>query len=213
MTVIDLTHTIKPGMPVYPGTEPPRIERANTIETDGFLEHKLTMYSHTGTHMDAPSHILKNGRTLDSYAADFFVGRASVIDVRDAEGRSITLESIRKYSQLLTEIDFLLLRTGWGERWGSEEYFSGYPVLNEDATKWLAGSFHLRGIGVDAISVDREDTTLFPVHGALLGKEMVILENIAHIDAVRDERFLFSCLPLKTEHADGSPVRAVAMLL
>ena len=70
-------------MPVYPGTEPPVLENANTYEKDGFKETKLSMFSHTGTHIDAPAHIFEHGQTLDKFEADTFVGKALVIDCRE----------------------------------------------------------------------------------------------------------------------------------
>ena len=85
MKVHDLTHTIRNDMPVYPGTEQPRLTTACTIDQCGYRETLLHMYSHTGTHMDAPAHMLKNGAALDSYDAARFTGRAVVVDCRDAE--------------------------------------------------------------------------------------------------------------------------------
>ena len=74
MSVLDLTHTISGEMPVYPGTEKPVLTTACTIETAGYRETLLHMYSHTGTHMDAPAHMIARGRTLDSYGVEKFVG-------------------------------------------------------------------------------------------------------------------------------------------
>ena len=74
MSVLDLTHTISVEMPVYPGTEKPVLTTACTIETAGYRETLLHMYSHTGTHMDAPAHMIARGRTLDSYGVEKFVG-------------------------------------------------------------------------------------------------------------------------------------------
>lgn len=81
LTVLDLTHTIAEGMPVYPGTEPPTLQQANTIEKDGFAEKRICMYSHTGTHIDAPAHMLGGAPSLDQLGAGQFVGTAMVIDV------------------------------------------------------------------------------------------------------------------------------------
>ena len=67
MTVIDLTHTIREDMPVYPGTEPPRLTTACTVSQCGYRETLLHMYSHTGTHMDAPAHMMDGAPTLDSF--------------------------------------------------------------------------------------------------------------------------------------------------
>ena len=69
MKVLDLTHTIRAEMPVYPGTEPPELTTANTYAADGFQETLLRMYSHTGTHIDPPAHLFAGARTLDRYPA------------------------------------------------------------------------------------------------------------------------------------------------
>ena len=81
MRVLDLSHPIHAGMPVYPGTPRPGVAPANTIAEHGFAERLLTLSSHTGTHMDAPAHLLEGGRTLDSYPPDRFVGPGCVIDL------------------------------------------------------------------------------------------------------------------------------------
>ena len=80
MKVYDLTHTISPDMPVYPGTEPPTLTVANTIECDQFKETLLSMYSHTGTHIDPPAHIVPDGKTLDAFPPEQFIGTTLVID-------------------------------------------------------------------------------------------------------------------------------------
>ena len=67
MKVIDLTHTIQEGMPVYPGTEPPVFEPANSYEIDGFRETRISMFTHTGTHIDPPAHLFAGRTTLDSF--------------------------------------------------------------------------------------------------------------------------------------------------
>jgi len=70
MRVIDLTHVIESSMPVYPGTEPPTFEPANTYEKDGFKETRISMFTHTGTHMDPPAHLFRNRATLDAFPPD-----------------------------------------------------------------------------------------------------------------------------------------------
>ena len=80
MKVIDLTHTIKENMPVYPGTEPPCLEPANSYEKDGFKETRISMFSHTGTHMDPPAHLFAGRTALDAFGPEQFIGKALVID-------------------------------------------------------------------------------------------------------------------------------------
>ena len=83
MKVIDLTHTIRENMPVYPGTEPPKLSPTSSYESDGFKETLLQMYTHTGTHMDPPAHIFSGRTTLDEFPVDQFIGKALVIDCRE----------------------------------------------------------------------------------------------------------------------------------
>lgn len=83
MKVIDLTHTIRENMPVYPGTEPPKLSPTSSYESDGFKETLLQMYTHTGTHMDPPAHIFSGRTTLDEFPVEQFTGKALVIDCRE----------------------------------------------------------------------------------------------------------------------------------
>jgi len=208
-TVLDLTHTLTEGMPVYPGTEPPRIQPANTVAKDGFAEKLLSMYSHTGTHIDAPAHMLEGGPTLDQLGAGHFVGTACVLD---AVGRTeIGLPELQAQATLIEGCDFVLFHTGWSRLWGQEAYFSDFPVLSREAAGWLAGR-GLKGVGFDAISVDPVGSVDFENHHLFFGAGMISIENLTGLAALAGTRFLFSCLPLKIAEADGSPVRAVAIL-
>ena len=114
MRVIDLTHTIKENMPVYPGTGTPKLEPANTYEENGFQETLVSFYSHTGTHMDPPAHLFAGRTTLDAFPASQFLGRALVIDCTHLrEGEAITMKELRKYGGLEDTVDFLLFYLGW----------------------------------------------------------------------------------------------------
>jgi kynurenine formamidase len=233
MRIVDLTHYLEAGMPVYPGTESPVLEEANTISRDGFREKKITLYSHTGTHMDAPAHILPGAPTLDGLPPDQFMGTARLADIRgDIRGgrksRLVGLEELRLAAGLESggrdsdtgnggsgnaalPFEFLILRTGWEKIWGAAEYFGNFPVLDEKAARWLAG-LGLKGVGLDAISVDPVESHDLPVHRILLGSGMVIVENLANLDSLPygHEQFRFFCAPLRIRDADGSPVRALA---
>jgi arylformamidase len=195
-------------MPVYPGTEPPSMDRANTLERDGFLEHRLCMHTHTGTHMDAPAHILPGGATLDSYPADRFMGPAFMIEALDGPPG---IASLRAHEDEIRKSDFLIMRTGWGEKWGSDGYFSGFPVLDVAAADWLCG-MELKGFGVDAVSVDPVGDSSLPVHHVLLESGILIIENLANLSMLASPRLVFACLPLHISGADGAPARAVAIV-
>ncbi len=211
MEVVDLTHFISSTMPVFPGTEPPTITDVFTIERNGFAEKMLRLVSHTGTHIDAPGHILPGSARLDGVSVDRFLGPGLVLDVSAVRGRTIEVNDILHYEAKLRRVDFALLLTGWAKHWGAAEYFGPYPVLSSSSAQWLAG-FGLKGLGVDAISVDEVDSTALTVHRALFAKDIMIIENLSGLEPLTGRQFTFSCLPLKIVDADGSPVRAVAII-
>ena len=210
MKIIDLTHWIEPGMPVYPGTAAPVLEEANTIARDGFAEKKLSLNSHVGTHMDAPAHMLPGGRTLDSYPVDLFWGRAVLADFSPRRLEWIELEDLLPFAPLLQAAQFLILRTGWGERWGTPAYFEGFPALSAGAADWLVKS-GVRGLGTDAISIDRIDDPAFPVHQRIFEAGLFAIENLANLHLLPVE-FSLGCFPLAIRDADGAPARVVAWI-
>lgn len=219
MNIIDLTRTIEPDMQIFPGTEPPKIEQTNTLEQNGFRERRLTLYSHTGTHVDAPSHLLTEGLTLSDLSPDSFFGKAVCIDLSDPERPPITRERLEAWEKSIARSDFLILNTGWGEYWGSPDYFGDFPVLDVDAAEWLT-RFSLKGIGIDSISFDSMTSTELPVHKIFLSRRILLIENLANLDELqteasrdRSENTIFlSVFPLKVEGCDGSPVRAAAII-
>lgn len=211
MKVIDLTHVIEEGMPVYPGTETPRLEPANTCEKDGFQETRISMFSHTGTHMDPPAHIFPQRTTLDCFPPEQFIGKAIVIDCRDlSEGKSITLDYIYRAGEKAELADFLLFNLGWDQRWGFESYFGDYPCLDDEVMDYiLKGKY--KGIGFDVIGLDPIADANLTRHKKLFAeKEIVNIENLCHLEQCGSGLFWFSCFPLKIKDSDGSPIRAIA---
>ena len=206
MKICDLTHTIRNDMPVYPGTEQPRLTTACTIEETGYRETLLHMYSHTGTHMDAPAHMLPDGATLDSYAPEKLAGAAVVVDCRGQ--KAITLPLLQRYD--LSGVDFVLFCTGWDKKWGTPAYYENFPCLTAEAAAYLA-ALPLKGVGEDSISLDPCDSTDFPNHITLMKAGFINTENLTGLDALLGRRFTFVTLPLKFENADGCSCRAIAM--
>ena len=211
MKIIDLTHTMSREMPVYPGTETPRFDPANTYEKDGFKETRISMFSHTGTQMDPPAHLVPGRTTLDAFEASQFVGRACVIDCSElGEGGRITMAHINKNRENADKAEFILFHTGWDRYWGKEEYFGDYPYINEEVAEYLMKG--KKGVGLDVIGLDPIADENLTIHKKLfLGNEIVIIENLTNLGKLGKELFTFCALPLKYENADGSPIRAIAM--
>lgn len=210
MTILDLTHLINDKMPVFPGTEAPVIKQVLTLEAHQNREKLITMFSHTGTHMDAPAHMIQEGKTLDQLAIDHYVGPALVIDCRAVTDYEITLSLLKKYEAAIKKAEFVLFCTGWSSRWGAANYFDEFPALTMEAAEWLSNQ-GLKGVGTDVISIDLLSAEVFHIHHILLGANMVIVENLNGLERLLDKTFTLSVLPLKIEDADGSPVRAIAM--
>ncbi len=213
MKIIDLTHTISENMPVYPGTERPKLAQANTYEKDGFKETLMTMYSHTGTHMDPPAHLYANRTTLDKFPITQFIGSAVVIDCSELEeGGRITMEHINKNREIADKAEFLIFRTGWDKYWGKDEYYGDYPFIDNDVAEYIVSN-NKKGVGLDTIGLDPIRDENLTLHKKLFKEnEIVIIENLTDLKLVGNDLFTFFALPLKHENADGSPIRAVAVL-
>ena len=213
--IIDLSHVLNEKITVYPDTVGPKFEAINTVAEHGFAELQMTMVLHSGTHIDAPCHILGNTKSLSDFSVDKFMGTAIVIACQHKE--EIDLAYLKTFEHLIAQVDFILFFTGWQYKWNSDAYFEDCPLLTKEAATWLT-QFKLKGIGLDAFSVDpvisanivTEET--LPNHYILMKREIILIENLTNLDKLPEGIFIFQCLPLYIEHADGSPVRAIAIV-
>ncbi|WP_338728932.1 cyclase family protein [Haladaptatus sp. DJG-WS-42] len=214
MTSIDLTHPVAGGMPVYPG-DPPVTFRGHAIyQIDGYRVTGLSFGSHTGTHIDAPSHTEKNGKTLDTFPISTFSFEAVCVDCRHRGARDrIRLADLPAETDV-ADADMLAFHTGWDAHWGTDAYLD-HPYLDVTVAEWCATrNLH---VGIDAFSPDPTpsqneaagEPTGSPAHHALLGHDCLIVENLCKLDRVPD-RFHLDAFPLSLADADGAPVRAVA---
>ena len=214
MSWIDFTHIISPSMSTFPGTPAPELSTVATVPANYYRETKLQLYSHMGTHMDAPAHIIENGRTLDQFPAEHFIGSAVVIPctpkcMPDETYPVIDMSALEPYMEAAEAADFLIFSTGWESKWNdSATYRSSYPILAPDIA-FFAATRHKKGIGVDTLSPDRPDKLHF--HRAFLSSEEgVIIENLCNLASVpAGELFPLCALPLLFENADGAPARVL----
>jgi arylformamidase len=196
-------------MSLFPGSPAPELTPISDPAADGYLEHRLTLATHTGTHLDAPSHLFPGGAAVSELPLESFIGPALLLDVR-GPGSAITSARLEPLLPRLAGKEFALLHTGWGENWGAAAYLAGWPALTPEAARMLA-HLPLKGVGVDALSLDGPGSRELPVHRLLLGKGMVLVENLANLESLPRPEFTFLCLPLPLAGADGSPVRAAAL--
>lgn len=203
---IELTHKMEEEMPVYPGTEGPVFDKSFTIEKNGFAETLVKMFSHTGTHMDAPAHMVPGGKTLDEYPVQHFIGEAYLLDLTNGVP---DVKELAGDLCLIEKSDFIILKTGWSKKWGADDYFKGFPVLTGELLDYLL-QFDIRGFGVDAISVDPVGTSTFDNHMKMFAKKCTIVENLKNLDNIPQKNFKIIMLPLLTKDSDGFSARVVA---
>ena len=209
--VVDLSHAITPGMPVWPGTPGPEISPIATIAADGFAEQSICLSSHTGTHLDAPAHMIEGGATLDSLEPGRFFGSAVIVDALAPAGGIIGIDLLEPCLEEVASADFVLFHTGWSRFWGQAGYDLGYPVLDDAAAGLLAG-MPLRGVGIDCPSFDSPVSVDYPVHRRLLEAGILLIENLTNLQLLPVTGSLLAVFPLGIERADASPVRAVSLL-
>lgn len=205
--IIDLT------VPLENGLRGVSIDSARTLEADGWNATTLGLYSHCGTHMDAPLHFGVSDRTIDQVPLDRCMGPAWVVDLTGIEPRTlIGTDDLGQIRDKVGAGDGLLLRTRWSERIGNPSYRNALPRVSEELARWCAEK-GVRLLGVEPPSVADVNNLreLTAVHEILLGAEIIIVEGLTNLDQIRSERVTFMAFPLKVKGGDGSPVRAFAI--
>jgi arylformamidase len=202
MSLIDISRRLQDGMPVWPGDTNFTFQLSWTKEESGSVNvGKLTLSTHTGTHIDAPYHFDENGKRVIDLDLNLYVGHAKVIELLDVE--SIKKSDLETFH--LKGVERLLIKTN---SWKNDSAFpERIPHIEKDAALFL----HENGIkllGVDVPSVDPLDSKELEAHHALHQNSIHILESI-DLRNVASGDYELIALPLPLTEADGSPVRAV----
>lgn len=226
-SIIDLTHPLTSIIPIYPGDPPFVSTPLCTVAVDGVSVHSLAMGTHTGTHIDAPSHFIRDGKPVGQIPIGELIAVPTlVVDLR-GDGSTIrpreriTWANLDKYEGKMKKGGALILYTGWSKKWCSAEYFA-HPYLTRDAAEGIMAR-GVKILGVDTLSPDEtpegevSEKGDFGVHETVLGRGGLIVENLANVDALLGEGddasddWIVSFVPLYLgDVEDGSPVRAFA---
>lgn len=209
MRFIDLTYEISEKTLMYPGLFKPKIIQECTLEKNGVNIKRLNLITHTGTHIDASSHVFQKGITIDRIPLNKFIGEAVYINFSNIKtGSVIIVSDFKKYENLISLNTIILLNTGIYKKYGKEEYNKEYPTLSLEAAKWLVDK-GISSYATDATSVDINGET--KIHKTFLSNNIPIIENLANLDKIKKDKFLFIALPLKINDGDGAPCRAVVI--
>lgn len=210
MEIIDLTYNLEKNMITFdaPWHPPFSIEQLATIENEGRETRKVTFGTHTGTHIDAPRHFLKNGKTIESIPLKKLIGPVEIVDFSHLDEEAIVSLDLVKSIKISKK---MLFKFGWGDRWGDMKFYDKYPYFSKDAAEYLVDN-GVELIGHDTPSPDasyrkcsEEDS---PIHKILLENEVVLVEYIANMEKIMDfNNWNIVVSPIKLKCADGAPSR------
>ena len=204
MRIYDVTRPISPALPIYPGD--PAIDIAPVAQLawgDAANVSRVTLSSHTGTHLDAPRHFFATGSSIDALDLHVLIGPAQVYALPCHA--HITVEDLQHLD--LAGSERVLFKTRNSNLWDSPDFHTDYVALTAPAARFLV-DHGVRLVGVDYLSVDAYERQDFPVHRTLLGADVVILEGL-DLRAVPPGPYEICALPLLLEDGDGAPARVI----
>ncbi len=216
MKIIDLTYEIKEGMTTFSSYWHPlvSVNKIGRLNFEGRCTSKISLGSHTGTHIDAPAHFIKDGETIENLSLYKLFGKVSILDFsfmqEDESVTKVMLESLSLCKKVLFNF-------GWGRHWDTKKFYKGYPFFSKEAAEYLV-SLNLDLIGMDTPSPDDSRILLTgdvlgseldsPIHKIFLRNNIVLLEYVANLDQVSDyEGWMIVSLPMKVKGSDGSAAR------
>lgn len=204
MKLYDVTVAISEDLITYPGDPQIKIERTRKLHHDNATYNlsTLTFGTHTGTHVDAPLHLLEDGASVDSLPLEMLMGRARVVEVT---APVITAEVLQEFD-FTTDVR-LLFKTRNSYLWGQGEFVADYVHITAEAARNLIKE-GIKLVGIDSLSVDRFDATELETHHEFLSAGAIIIEGL-NLREVEPGDYELFCLPLKIQGGDGAPARVV----
>jgi kynurenine formamidase len=189
-------------MSVFPGEKSPSISADDLPADAGYATFRLESNMHSGTHLDAPFHVLADEKTVDSYPVELFCGKAKVMDVSDLH----FVHMQDNWMKVFRQYSIILFYTGHTKMWGKHDYYHDHPVFEDTVAQKLVEA-GVRIVGFDSPSPDRSP---YHFHSIFLKDNRFMIENLTNLGKLVDikeiELFVF---PLKIA-AEASLIRAVA---
>lgn len=204
MGLYDISVPIRQGMPVWPGDPKVRVRKALALARgDPANVSALSLGAHTGTHVDAPSHFLADGVSVDRIPLELCVGPARVVEVP----APVAIGPADLAPLPVRGCARLLLKTRNSALWQREGFQEDFVYVTEEGAFFLVGA-GVRLLGVDYLSVEGYGVEGAPAHLALLRAGAFLLEGL-DLSAVPPGDYELLCLPLRLVGADGAPARAL----
>lgn len=205
--IVDLTLRISERIKVFPGSPQPAFIPWSSFGAHGYDSEAMFMSTHTGTHMDAPSHFAPGKPAIDSVPVARLVSNAVLIKAPKKAGEVIGVQDI---TEKIGKGDAVVFATGWEEHYSSKDYMTRNPGLSKEAAKFLARK-KVGLVAIDGPSIDPGHDAKFTAHNILLPAGVLAVENLCNLYRIKKGRFTLVVAPLKLAGASGSPVRALAL--
>jgi arylformamidase len=210
MRIVDLSHHYADDMPLYPGLPSPSFRDIARVAVDGYAMSEYHLLNHIGTHVDAPSHQIAGGDTLDEIPLERLVTDAVTVDLSARDPGPVGRDELEPLLGDLGAGDWLFLWSGNGRNWGSDAYWTGWSYPDTEASRALIER-GISGVGLDGPSADPVDTETFDLHKVWLGAGRMILENLTNLELL-PSRTQVVVAPLKVRGANGAPARVLAFV-
>ncbi len=214
--IVDLSQPVDAKTQMFPSYPQVTFVPWTRMPIHPFTSEAMFLVTHTGTHVDAPSHFIEGGKQLHELPASRFVLACTLLDLgRRGKKEAITGADLRRVIEGLSKPpgrgEAVILRTHWEERQGNRAYLFENPGLTGEGADLLA-EMDVGLVGVDTANLDHPDDATFPAHTALLRRDIIVLENACNLVNLAQPRFTLIALPLNLQGTTGSPVRAVAII-
>jgi kynurenine formamidase len=202
MNYIDLSHTFKEEMPVFPGDSIAELKQVAFFDKNGYNSFYLQSGMHVGTHIDAPFHMNPEGEKLSEIEPEHFFGKAKILDVRGQKQIKPDILSTIE----IENGDILLLYTAHDKYYRTDEYYKNFPVI----TTGFAETVIEKGIKIIGFDSPSPDDYPYDVHKLLFKNDILIIENLTGLGQLLNiAEFEIIALPVKFQSA-GAPVRVIA---
>ncbi|NLG80956.1 MAG: cyclase family protein [Bacilli bacterium] len=202
MKVYDISMVIDDTMPVYKNLEvkKPKTIIRDTFENSNHYETSMLLDMHTGTHIDAPLHMIKDGQPMKTYKVEDFITKCKVLDFTDVNDK-ITINDLQKKD--INRDDFILLKTKNSQ---TEVFEPNFIYLDKDAAYYLK-QIGIKGVGTDGLGIERNQKD-HETHLHLLGNNIMVIEGLRLKD-ITEGSYTLIILPLKILHTEACPARAI----
>lgn len=203
MKMLDISWPITAGMTEYKNRGSVKLAAIRTFEEHGMRETMLSLHSHTGTHIDAPSHFLRDGKSSEFVLLEALNGPCRVLDMTHITD-CITQDDLVAHN--IQEGERILFKTKNSARSATEPFDALFVYVAKDAAAYLATA-QVACVGIDYLGIERNQPA-HETHEILLGNNVVIIEGLRLQDCMPGSYQLW-CLPLAVQGVDGVPSRAV----